>query len=173
MSNTALPSAFNANDGGEEMSERKLYDAGEYNVQVTESEVKLTKKAEEANNPALGQRLALTMTFLDGPYVGQKFFRGLNIVNPNQTAVEISQKELRTLCKACGKGAISDSTELHGIPFTMKLKIKPETASRQAENEVVTYKTLGASAPAPVASSTAAAPAAEPAAATGKKAWEQ
>lgn len=170
-----LPSAFNVADGGEVMGDRKIYKAGEYNMQITKAELALTKKAKESGKASDGQRLNLEMTFLDGEYAGQIFFRGLNIVNPNQTAVEISMKELRTLGKAVGLNAVVDTNDLLGKPFGMKLKVKAESANKEAENDVVTYKALSGTVvanPALAAKKlTAETPAGDPAA-PKKKAWE-
>ena len=67
-------------------------------------------------------------------------FTNLNLVNPNQQAVEIAQRELASLCEACGLDEIEDSTELHGIPHYIKLAIKAADAQWPAKNIIKGYK---------------------------------
>ena len=65
----------------------------------------------------------------------------MNLDNPNQTAVEIANKEFASMCEACGVDEVEDSTELHGIPFGMRLGIKPGDANWPPKNVIKAYKT--------------------------------
>ena len=51
-------------------------------------------------------------------------FIGLNIKNPSEQAVAISQKELASICDAVGVDEVEDSEELHDITFGFKLGIE-------------------------------------------------
>lgn len=73
---------------------------------------------------------------------GRMVFNLMNLENPNQTAVEIAQKELASMCEACGIDELEDSTELHGIPFGMRLGIKPGDANWPPKNVIKSYKTV-------------------------------
>lgn len=115
--------------------------AGVYIAQVVESEIKDTSKK-------TGKYIKLKFEILKGEFKGRFVWTNLNIVNPNPVAVEIAQKELATLCRACGKAVIQDTQELHGIPIKMKIKIKPAKDDYPAGNEPIGYKpaTVGAGA---------------------------
>ncbi len=73
----------------------------------------------------MGQFLWLMLDILDGPHKGRKIFDQLNLVNPNPTTVEIAQRTLSAICHATGRMHVSDSEELHLIPMTIQVKIKP------------------------------------------------
>jgi len=105
---------------------------GEYLAMVKESDVKSTKKGD-------GKYIALKFEIIKGDFKGRFIWTNLNIINPNPVAVEIAQKELATLCRAIGKPVIKMTEELHGIPFTIKLKIKPAKDDYPAGNEPVNY----------------------------------
>ena len=115
--------------------------AGEYLAQVIESEVLTTSKKN-------GKYIKLKFAILKGEFKGRFIWSNLNIVNTNPVTVEIAQKELATLCRACGKAVIQDTQELHGIPILMKIKIKPAKDDYPAGNEPIGYKpaTVGATA---------------------------
>lgn len=134
-----LPSAFNAGQH-DKMEDFTPIPAGErLSVMVVKSELKDTK----AGN---GKRLLFYMKVQDGEYKGKTVFTGLNIVNPNPTAVEISQKELASICEACGKVTITDSQELHGIPFFITVGIE-ESDGYPPKNIVKKYESAQAEKP--------------------------
>lgn len=109
---------------------------GEYLSKITKSEVKETKTK-------TGKYIKFEFIVMNGEFKGRKFWANINIVNPNPVAVEIAQKELATLCRACGKGAIQDTQELHEIPIMVKLKVKPEQGDYPAGNEPIGYYAAG------------------------------
>ncbi len=129
--------------------------AGEYLVMATDSEVKQTKNGQ-------GHYLQLTLQVIDGHYKNRLVFDRINIQNANPTAQEIGQRALSALCHAVGKLQISDSVELHHIPFIVRLSVRQDPQYGDS-NEVKAYKSANGSAPAvstrPAAS---AAPAAKP-----------
>lgn len=139
---------------------------GDYVVIATASEMKATKNG-------LGQFLQFTFEVLDGPAKGRKLWARLNIHNPNQTAVDIAQRELAAICRAVGVIKPSDSSELHNRPMLVTVGVEIDDRKRE-NNTIKKYAPVtGAPIPAaPVASATApaapwgaAAPAAAPAAA--------
>ena len=138
----------------------ELLPAGKYRAQIVESEMRVTRNG-------MGQFLWLMLDILEGEHKGRKIFDQLNLVNPNPTTVEIAQRTLSAICHATGRMHVSDSEELHLIPITIQVKIRPPK-NGYGESNKVHYLPLerGAGAPArpqataPVA---AAAPATQPA----------
>ena len=78
-----------------EQQEFSALPEGQYVVIATASEMKPTKSGN-------GQFLQFTFEVLDGPQKGRKLWARLNLVNPNQTAVDIAQRELGAICRAVG-----------------------------------------------------------------------
>jgi len=108
----------------------------DYLAKIVESDVKVTAKKD-------GKYIKLKFKILQGEFKGRFVWTNINIVNPNPVAVEIAQKELATLCRACGKGAIQDTQELHETPFMMKLKITPAKGDYPAGNSPIGYYAAG------------------------------
>ena len=126
-----LPNVFNS-EGKEKMGFSVL-PAGWYEAEIVKSEVKDTKAG-------TGKYLMLQFKIINhDEYNGRFIFTNLNLVNPNQTAVQIAEKELATICDACGTNVIEDSAELHDIPLGVKLTVKAETAQWPAKNEIKGY----------------------------------
>jgi hypothetical protein len=142
-------------------------------VIATASEMKPTKSG-------TGQFLQFTFEVLDGPQKGRKLWARLNLVNPNQTAVDIAQRELGAICRAVNVIKPSDSAELHNKPMLITVAVEIDDRKRES-NIIKKYEAVsaGAAAAAPAVSGGApwggqqAAPAAAPAAAaTGKAPWQ-
>lgn len=125
--------------------------AGWYNVRMTASENKPTKDGQ-------GSYLAITLTVIDGPAAGRKIFDLLNLNNKNPKAVEIAYQTLSAICHATGVIQLQDSTQLHGIPMQVKVKIKPAEGQYEEGNETAGYKKIEGGAGAPAAPAWAAAP---------------
>lgn len=128
-----LPSVFRAQDH-DSMDDFSPIPADDYLVEIVKSEIKDTKAGD-------GKRLVMQAKVIGGDYNGRILFIGLNIVNPNPTAVEMAHKELKSIAVACGKGdgTISDSQELHAIPFMCKVVVKPATDQWPEQNQIKGY----------------------------------
>lgn len=61
--------------------------------------------------------LELELTVIEGEHIGSSGVVRLNLVNANETAVRIAQRELSAICRVVGVWNPADSAELHGIPF--------------------------------------------------------
>lgn len=147
-----LPSGFNA-ENYDDMNDFEALPAGEYEAKIKESKMVDTKDG-------TGQMLKLTLEICSGQYQGRLLWTNLNLINSSEQAVEMAHKELATICRACGKVSVNDSEELHGIPMTIKLKVKPATAQYPAGNVVANYKPLaGLAQPARPSSAAPAKPA--------------
>ena len=112
-----LDAAFDATSV-EPTTPYELLPAGKYRAQIVESEMRVTRNG-------MGRFLWLMIDILEGEYAGRKIFDQLNLVNPNTTTVEIAQRTLSAICHATGRMQVSDSEELHLIPMTIQVKIKP------------------------------------------------
>lgn len=117
----------------EDMRSFEPLPADEYLVQITKSEVKDTRDK-------TGKYISLEFTVMNGEFKGRKVWTNLNIVNRNPVAVDIAKKELATICRACGKGVIQDTNQLHMIPILMKLRITPPKGDYPAKNEPTGYR---------------------------------
>ena len=106
---------------------------GEYPVIVEESEFRDTKAGD-------GKYLFLQLSVIDGQGKNRKLFDRLNLDNPNAQAVEISKKQLASLCRAVGKQKIADSSELHDIPVTARVEIRKGTNGYEDSNDIKGYK---------------------------------
>lgn len=162
--------SFQADEVG--LEEPRKYDPipeGLYKAVIIDSEMKPTKTG-------TGNYLQLKFEVMDSQYAGKWIFTRLNLDNPNQTAVDIAQRDLSSICRAVGKSAIGDSEELHMKPMMIKVAIQPADAKYDASNVIKAYSPADAlQAVATPAAAPSSAPAAtpEPApAAAGKKPWE-
>lgn len=105
---------------------------GIYTLLITSSEVK-------PNKAGTGKNLSLTMQVIDGAHKGRQVFDNIVLQNPSAKATEIGHGQLSALCRSCRKVIIGDSSELHGVPFQAKIKIKPADGQYAARNEVSYY----------------------------------
>ena len=109
---------------------------GEYVIRITDSEV-------VPNSAQTGNVLKLTLEVVSGEYAGRKVFDQLNLSNPNEMAVKISRERLSAYCHATGVIQLQDSQQLHGIPFTAKVKIKVDkNGVYDDRNEIASCKKL-------------------------------
>lgn len=125
--------SFNA----EEVKPNAAFDpipAGEYLVMITDSSMEKTKAGD-------GEYLKLTFKVLqDGEYKGRLIWSNLNLVNKNEKAVEIAQRELSSICHAVGVLTPETSEELHGIPFRGKVRVVPPSGGYPANNSISFFK---------------------------------
>jgi len=135
--------------------------AGWYTCMITESEMKPTKTG-------TGEYLQLRLDVIEGEHQGRVVFDRLNLVNDNQTAVEIAQRQLSAICRAVGVMQPNDSGDLHDKPIRVKVAIRPASGGYDASNEVKAYAEKeggGTSKPAPAAAASSSG-------GGGKKPWQ-
>ena len=107
--------------------------AGTYNAIIIDSIMKDTK-----NNT--GKMLECTFQVLDGAHAGRIFWDRFNLINANDKAVEIAQRQFAALCAAVGfDGFPKDSQQLHNKPLSAKMSIR-EQDGYAPTNEVKQYK---------------------------------
>lgn len=113
---------------------------GNYTVIITESDMKPTKTG-------AGQYLQLTYQVVDGDYKNRLLFDRLNLINNNETAVQIAQKALSAICRAVNVMHPKDSAELHNKPFQVKVGIRPASGEYGESNSIKGYSALSSAAP--------------------------
>jgi hypothetical protein len=137
---TDLTERFVADDHAS-IGEYKVFPIGEYNAEIKDSQLKLTKKAElEGNDPSKGQYANLQFVIMDGKYKGGTIWQMITIQNPNPIALEIGQKELSTLCRAVALVSISNTVELHNKPMTIVVSITEKEGDNPERNKIKNYK---------------------------------
>ena len=159
-----LPNTYNPNEH-EASQDFSPLPSGEYPVMIIDSDIKPTKRGD-------GSYLELTMQVIDGPMKGRLAWARLNIDNPSAKAVEIANRELKSICEAIGQvEQVTDSTVLHNRPMVARIEyVKADGVKTQKDsNEVKAYKKLEGFAPGPAANT--AAPVAQGAAAPAAPAW--
>jgi len=124
----------------EEMDDFSVVPADTYNVQVVKTETKETKD-KAAGRAESGLLLKLQFKIIDGKFKGRIIFGQFNLENDNASAVEISRKQINTMCKAMGLNAedVQDSNEMLNIPLQIKVKIKPASGNYPEGNEISFY----------------------------------
>lgn len=122
-------------DEHKELEDFDAIPGGEYIGKITESEQAQTKSKN-------GHFLKLTFQITQGEFKERKLWSNLNLDNPSAKAVEIANRELATIMKACGKVAVEESEDLHGIEMTLKVVEKAKTANYPASNEIKNYSPL-------------------------------
>ena len=86
--------------------------AGDYLAEIIKTEMKQT-------NSGTGEYLSVMFKILEGSNKDKAIYTNLNLVNPNQVAVNIAIGTLDKICKAAGKDRkkLDDSDELLHIPM--------------------------------------------------------
>jgi len=128
-----------------------------YKCVITDTEERQTK----AMN---GSYLQLTIEVIEGPFTGRKVFDRLNLNNQNQTAVEIAQRALASICRSVEVPNPKNSDELRDKPLMVKVSVRPAENGYEASNDVKGYDSASGGTK-PVAETVSAT--AEPAVANG------
>lgn len=119
--------------------------AGDYEVVITQSE-------NRRNKAGSGSYIAMTYQVVSGKYANRLLFDNINIHNASAKAQEIGRQSLAKIGKAVGVTKITDTTALHGIPFMVRVAVRPADEARgfKAGNDVKDYFAVeGSAAPAP------------------------
>lgn len=87
-----------------------ISDSNGWAVKIVASEIKPTK-----NND--GGFLELTLEIIEGEHEGDRGAYRINLFHPNEKTVSIAQEQLSAVCYVTRVLSLSDTTQLHGIPF--------------------------------------------------------
>ena len=110
--------------------------AGDYAVMIIDSAV-------ADNKAGTGQFLKLSFKIVDNSrYENRTIWHYLNLVNPNETAVSIAQRDLKAICDAINIQDLEDSNELHGIPLTATITVRPASGEFAASNNIGKFRPL-------------------------------
>ena len=139
-----LPKVANTDQNQETLGDRSLLAEGDYLACVTKSEFKATKAG-------TGHYLNLTWVIQEGERKGSMLWSLLNLDNPNPVAVEMSEKELNSICQAMDRHAVEDSEELHGVPVIITVGVKAANDNYDASNCINAYKPATSAIGTPVA----------------------
>jgi len=115
--------------------------AGWYEAYIADSEMKPTKNGN-------GKYLQLELEIMGGQYSGRKVWDRLNLINPNDRAVEIAKATLSSICRAVGVMTPGDSSDLHSRPLMIKLAVTKDDQYGE-RNEVKGYEKKDGSKPVP------------------------
>lgn len=136
-----LPNSFKPKEH-DDMKDFSLLPKDDYLCAIKKSEMKPTQSNKDGDTD--NEMLAMEAHILEGKFKDRILFINLNLVNESEQAVEISNEELGTLCRACGiDEEIDDSDELHGIPFIASVYIKKGKKDRSDSNEISMYIKAG------------------------------
>ena len=113
----------------EPTTEYQVLPPGKYLAQIVNSEMRPTKDG-------MGAYLFLEIDILEGQYQGRKLFDRLNLSNPNTTAVEIAQRTLSSICRAVGRLQVNNSEQLHLLPFTADVRVRPPKGEFGESNSI-------------------------------------
>ena len=110
--------------------------AGWYNAMIDESEMKPTKDGS-------GAYLQTRFNIIDGQYANRKIYMRLNLRNTNPVAQEIAYKQLSAIAHAVGVLHIQDSSQLHGLPMKIKVKLRKDPSGQYEDsNEISAIKNI-------------------------------
>lgn len=166
--------AFDATNYEPSTGSRDVFPNGWFLFQITGSAPKATQKGD-------GTRLIFTFSCMEEGHQGKKLEHSLNVQNPNQETVDIAMRELSAISYCVGVPQWSDTQQLHGKPFRVRLEEDTYTNKKGEEkktNNVVEFADAQGNPPgqggavagapgapgAPAAPATPAAPPAAPAA---------
>jgi hypothetical protein len=106
--------------------------AGRYPVVITESELK-------PNKAGTGSYLQFAFVVIDGDYKGRYLWARLNLIHPNNVAVDLARAELSAICRAVGVMEPSDSSDLHDLPLMVTVKCRKRPDDGEITNEIKGY----------------------------------
>ena len=109
---------------------RAALPAGDYQMIITDSELKPTKSGS-------GEFLELVLQVQDGPHKGRKVWDRLNLFNSNEKAVMIAKQRLKAIQDAVGVPNPADSVQLHNRQLTVTLDVREYDG--KLSNEVKGY----------------------------------
>lgn len=108
---------------------------GLYAAVITETEMRETQAG-------TGRYLMLTLQIIDGEFKNRRLWDRLNLVNPNETAVEIAKRNLASICRAVGVLTPRDSSELHDKPLQIRVTQRKRQDNGEIANDVKAYTAM-------------------------------
>jgi len=84
----------------------------------------ITDSVKRKNSKGTGDLLELSFKVQVGEHSGKTLKAYLNLWNPNEQAKEIAWREMSAICHAVGVMQPNDSTDLHGLPLDIIVKVR-------------------------------------------------
>lgn len=112
--------------------EHSTVPAGSYGVKVIHTE-------HNVNNAGTGSHERVDFEICDGDYAGRQIPTWLNLKHPNETTVRLAYRELAEICRAADVLQPKDTTELHGRPLTINVRVKKRRDTGDLVNEISGY----------------------------------
>ena len=109
--------------------DRELIPVGDYFAKIIDSDLK-------TNKAGTGQYIEFVWDINGPSHRGRRVWQRVNIHNANAEAADIGKRELNSICKACGKAQIMDTSELHGVECKVKIKIRKGNNGYSDSNEI-------------------------------------
>jgi len=99
--------------------------AGEYKVQITDSDIGTPKSGD-------GEMLKLVYEVVADPqFEGRKLFDNLILEHSSADAVRIGKQKLNTICALTGTKSLKDSAQLHGKTISLLVGIREYNGEKQ------------------------------------------
>lgn len=117
------------------LADREPVPAGEYEVMITASEWR-------DNSSSNGRHLVLTLQIIEGEHEGRLLWDRLNLENDNQSTVQIAQRAVSSICRACGfSGTLQteNGEELHNRPMRVKVAVDPPKGEWGPKNKITRW----------------------------------
>jgi hypothetical protein len=108
--------------------------AGEYNLELTEAEIKATKDGK-------GELLKHTIRVIDGPYEGKLIFSNFNLQNANPQTMKMGNEAFKALRDVIDVPKPEDTDELCFKSFAGIVKVIPKKGEYDEKNDVDWNKT--------------------------------
>lgn len=93
---------------------RIVPDSGDYNVMISEIEMK-------SNKAGNGHNIQVTYSILDGDFAGSEIPEWLAVINKNETAQNIAQSKLKSIYIVTGNTGAGSFTELQGAVLRIRV----------------------------------------------------
>lgn len=134
---------FNASQVAPDTGRGDPLPQGWYDVAMVQSEMKPTSAGD-------GAFLQCVFDVVSGPFQGRKLFSRFNLRNNNAQAQEIAYKQFSAVCHAVGHLQVGDTSELHGRPLKVRVKVRPAEGQYEASNDITKYDNINAQVAVPV-----------------------
>lgn len=143
---------------GETAPDRSPLAPGEYVVAMAKCD-------QVTNKSGIGWHLSAEFEVKEGPHTGRRVWGRYNLDNPSPQAKEIGWRDFNSLKHACGRLNVTDTDQLLGIPFIMRVGVPKNEPERR---EPKGYKPLNG---APMAQQQPAHNGVQPAQVAGGAPW--
>lgn len=123
---------FNAAQYDDDSLDLEPIKPGVYKAVITESQMM-------DNSKGTGKFLMLTLQIIEGEFKNRRVWDRLNLIHPNETAVEIAKQSLANICRAVGVLTPRDSAELHDKPMSIRVVQRKREDNGEIANDVKAY----------------------------------